>query len=119
MFKIFVVDFFVLIVFYGWLFMLILWCYEGFWIECDDEEVLLFGSIVEYLSGLFYIQEVSLMLLVVVLFVDDNYLQWVMDMVVVSGFKIMQIVVCMGNCGIILVNEFLVSCVKVLYVNIS
>lgn len=69
--------------------MLILWCEEGFWIECDNEDVLLLGSIVEYLSGLFYIQEVSLMLFVVVLFVDDNVLQWVMDVVVVLGFKMM------------------------------
>lgn len=56
---------------YDWRLEPILWCAEGFWIDREDEELLL-GSTAEHLSGMFYIQEASSMLFVSALFADGG-----------------------------------------------
>lgn len=116
--KISVCDFLALVKPYGWQLTPIPWCKEGFWIVRDDDSLPL-GSKAEHLSGLFYIQEASSMLPVTALFAAVPSPEHVLDMAAAPGSKTTQMAARMGNCGIILANEFASSRVKVLHANIS
>ncbi|HDG1709325.1 TPA: 16S rRNA (cytosine(1407)-C(5))-methyltransferase RsmF [Kluyvera ascorbata] len=117
--KITVDDFLALVAPYGWQLTPVPWCAEGFWIERDNEDEFPLGSTAEHLSGLFYIQEASSMLPVAALFADGDTPARVMDVAAAPGSKTTQIAARMGNCGMLLANEFSASRVKVLHANIS
>lgn len=116
--KISVADFLTLVQAYDWRLEPIPWCAEGFWIDREDEELLL-GSTAEHLSGLFYIQEASSMLPVSALFADGGKPHRVLDIAAAPGSKTTQIAALMNNQGSIVANEYSSSRVKVLHANLS
>lgn len=116
--KISVADFLTLVQAYDWWLEPIPWCAEGFWIDHEDEELLL-GSTAEHLSGLFYIQEASSMLPVSALFADGGKPHRVLDIAAAPASKTTQIAALMNNQGSIVANEYSSTWVKVLHANLS
>ncbi|MDF0535279.1 16S rRNA (cytosine(1407)-C(5))-methyltransferase RsmF [Shewanella yunxiaonensis] len=100
----------------GWQFEQIPWCPDGFWYQAPDSVQA--GNTVEYLQGLFYVQEASSMLPPMAL-LYDTHLSTVLDMASAPGSKTTQIAAMMHNEGTLVANEYSASRIKALHFNIQ
>ncbi|WP_336406991.1 16S rRNA (cytosine(1407)-C(5))-methyltransferase RsmF [Gallaecimonas mangrovi] len=117
--KISVTDFVERMTAKGWHLQAIPWCSAGFWIEREDESVML-GNETEHLLGLFYVQEASSMLPPQALWhLMTDMPTTVLDMAAAPGSKTTQLSALMANHGVLVANELSSSRLKSMAANLQ